>query len=135
MKKIIFGLILIIIFVGLIISINSGINLSRLNSMYEDIDVLDDKIAIYYLNHGYIPVKDVVEFSNSTNPNDNDVYYEIDFEKLDSIYLNYGRKLNNENDYYIINELSHTIYYFDGIEYKNNKYYTTNVNYKLVELK
>lgn len=135
MKKVILGLIVIIIFIGLIFSIQMGIDLSRINSMNEDIDILDDKIAIYYLNHGNIPVKNKVKFENSSNPNDNDVYYEIDFEKLDNIYLNYGRKIKNENDYYIINELSHTIYYFNGIEYKNKKYFTTDVDYTLVKLK
>lgn len=135
MKKVILGLIVIIIFIGLIFSIQMGIDLSRLNSMNEDIDILDDKIAIYYLNHGNIPVKNKVKFENSSNPNDNDVYYEIDFEKLDNIYLNYGRKIKNENDYYIINELSHTIYYFNGIEYKNKKYFTTDVDYTFVKLK
>lgn len=135
MKKVILGLIAIIIFIGLIFSIQMGIDLSRINSMNEDIDILDDKIAIYYLNHGNIPVKNKVKFENSSNPNDNDVYYEIDFEKLDNIYLNYGRKIKNENDYYIINELSHTIYYFNGIEYKNKKYFTTDVDYTLVKLK
>lgn len=135
MKKIIFGLILIIIFIGLVFSIKVGVDLSRLNSMNEDIEILDDKIAIYYLNYGCIPIKDKVEFKNSSNPNDNDVYYEIDCEKLDNIYLNYGRKIKNKNDYYIINELSHTIYYFNGIEYKNKKYFTTDVDYTFVDLK
>ena len=138
MKKVIFGmtiLIVIFIFLGLIISIKNGIELSKVNSMYEDIETIEDKIALYYLNYGYIPIKDKVNFENSINPNDSDGYYEIDLDKLDNIYLNYGQKSKDENDFYIINDESHTIYYFKGIEYKNENYYTKDINYTLVEQK
>ena len=138
MKKVIFEmtiLIVILIFLGLIISIKNGIELSKVNSMYEDIDILEDKIALYYLVYGYIPIKDKVNFENWVNPNDSDEYYEIDLDKLDNIYLNYGQRSKDENDFYIINGISHTIYYFKGIEYKNENHYTKDVNYTLVEQK
>lgn len=133
MKKVIFVPILIAIFVVLIVSINNGVSLSKLNSMSQDIEVLDDNIALYYLNYGYIPVKNEVDFEYSINPNDNDLYYEIDLSKLENIYLNYGKRKSDE-DFYIINEESHTIYYFKGVKYKNEIYYTRDVNYTLVEL-
>lgn len=133
MKKVIFIPIVITIFIALIVSINNGVSLSKLNSMSQDIEVLDDNIALYYLNYGYIPVKDKINFEYSTNPNDNDLYYKIDLSKLESIYLNYG-KMKNQDDFYIINEASHTIYYFKGVEYKNKIYYTRDVNYTLVEI-
>lgn len=136
MKKVIFIPILIVviaIFVVLISSINNGISLSKLNSMNHDIEILDDNIALYYLNYGYIPIKEKIIFEHSINPNDNEIYYEIDLSKLENIYLNYG-KMKNEDDFYIINEESHTIYYFKGIKYKNNMYYTRNINYTLVEI-
>ena len=41
--------------------------------------------------------------------------------------------MKNEQDFYIINEESHTIYYFSGVEYKSKIYYTKDVNYTLVE--
>lgn len=135
MKKIIFLPILIIvvaIFSILIISINNGVNLAKLNSMNHDINVLEDSIALYYLNNGNIPIKDKINFEHSINPNDNNSYYKIDLSKLESIYLNYG-KMKNEQDFYIINEESHTIYYFSGVEYKGKIYYTKDVNYTLVE--
>lgn len=135
MKKIIFLPILIIvvaIFSILIISINNGVNLAKLNSMNHDINVLEDSIALYYLNNGNIPIKDKINFEHSINPNDNNSYYKIELSKLESIYLNYG-KMKNEQDFYIINEESHTIYYFSGVEYKGKIYYTKDVNYTLVE--
>ncbi len=136
MKKVIFIpilIIVIIIFIVLIDSISHGVNLSKLNSMIQDIEVLDDNIALYYLNYGYIPVKDKIEFEHSVNPNDNEFYYEIDLSKLENIYLNYGKR-KSDNDFYIINEASHTIYYFKGIEYQNKTHYTKEVNYTLVEI-
>ena len=137
MKKIIFLPILIIviaiaIFSILIVSINNGVNLSKLNSMNHDINVLEDSIALYYLNNGNIPIKDKINFEHSINPNDNNSYYKNDLSKLENIYLNYG-KMKNEQDFYIINEESHTIYYFSGVEYKGKIYYTKDVNYTLVE--
>lgn len=76
------------------------------------------------------------------NVNDNDVYYVIDANKLDSdlqskynihlVKLNYGKsnfKVSSSdtsfssNDTYIINEKSRTIYYNKGIKYNGKKYY------------
>lgn len=136
MKKIIIGitlLIIIVLFIVLIVLINSGIELSRLNSMYKDVDVLEEKIALYYINNGHIPVNERIKFESSINPNDNEIFYEIDLRELDSLYLNYGQKIRNENDFYIINDESHTIYYYDGIKYKGKIYYTKDINYTLVE--
>ena len=138
MKKIIVGIIVLIIIallIGLIISICGGIELSRLNSMYEDIDVLEDKIALYYLNNGYIPVNEEIEFEFSINPNDNELFYKIDLRELDSLYLNYGHNNISEKDIYVINDESHTIYYYNGIKYKGEIYYTKDVEYSLVEQK
>ena len=100
--------------------------------MNHDINVIEDSIALYYLNNGNIPIKDKINFEHSINPNDNNSYYKIDLSKLENIYLNYG-KMKNEQDFYIINEESHTIYYFSGVEYKGKIYYTKDVNYTLVE--
>lgn len=136
MKKIVWFLMLIIVFVifiVLVISINNGISLAKLNQMNQDIEVLEDSIALYYLNYGYIPIKEKIDFEASINPNDDDIYYEIDLSKLENIYINYGKR-KSENDFYIINEASHTIYYFKGVKYKNQIYHTRNVNYTLVEI-
>lgn len=135
MKKVFFVLIIILIFVQIVISINLGVSLSKLNYMYEDIDILDDKIAIYYLNNGSIPIGDEIQFENSINPNDNDVFYKIDITKLDDIYLNYSGKKDADGDFYIINEQSHTIYYYAGVKYKGKIYFTKDANYELVEEK
>lgn len=127
--------IFLIILVILINSIKSTIELNELSNMFKDIDVLEDKIAMYYLNNGIIPIKSKIEdFTNSVNPNDNSNYYEIDLDKLEDIDLYYGKRYKNEKDIYIINEESHTIYYYDGIEYNGYKFFSKELDYMNVEI-
>ncbi len=137
-KKISIFIIVIIITILIIISISAKktLNLNKLNNVYKDIETLEDKIAIYYLDYGTIPVKDKkIEFSeNSINPNDSEIYYEIDLDKIENLKIFYGKKVENENDVYIINEQSHTIYYYQGIEYNGKTYYAKELDYEKVEL-
>lgn len=140
-RNIIFLIIVVVIIASILIIIKNatsdGLDLMKLNNMYNDIEILENRISIYYLNYGYIPIKkdNKYEFnSNSINPNDNSEYYEIDLEKLENLDLSYGDKIFGNDDIYIINEQSHTIYYYKGIEYKGKKYYTIKENYEKVEL-
>ncbi len=113
----------------------NGLSISKLNNMYKDIEVLEDQVSVFYINNNNLPIKnDVIDFKNSINPNDNDIFYEIDLEKLENINLSYGNKKNGNNDIYIINEQSHTIYYLEGILYNNERIYTKKVEYKYVDL-
>lgn len=141
-KSIILGLIIMII-IALIIAVQikdatgKGVELLTLNNMYADIDKLDEKISIYYLNYGFLPVNKerTSEFkNNSINPNDGDNYYEIDLSKLENVDLSYGMKLIGEDDVYIINEDSHTIYYVKGVKYNNERYYTKKLDYEKIDL-
>ena len=113
----------------------NGLSISKLNNMYKDIEVLEDQVSVFYINNNNLPIRnDVIDFKNSINPNDNDIFYEIDLEKLENINLSYGNKKNGNNDIYIINEQSHTIYYLEGILYNNERIYTKKVDYKYVDL-
>ena len=74
----------------------------------------------------------------TVNPNDNDKYYVIDLEKLDGLTLNYGyddeyksvrssktiTPSNQGNEVYVINELTHQIYFPHGIVADKVLYYT-----------
>lgn len=136
-KKIIIIIILIIsifsiIFFQIKSNIKLGNELNKLNNMNKDIIILDDVIAMYYLENGNLPIKKYLKIDfecNKKNPNDNEIYYEIDLELLGNLNLSYGNKLSGENDIYIVNELTHTIYYLRGIEYNGNIYYTKDVEY------
>lgn len=138
-NKIVFTICAIIIFViffEIASYMSESIRISELNNMYKDINILENKIALYYLDYGNLPIKNdkKIEFKKSINPNDNDIYYEIDLNKLDNISLFFGDKILGVNDIYIINEQSHTIYYLKGCEYDNRMIYTRELEYKNIEL-
>lgn len=129
------SIIFFIIICIFIIYLKEGIQLSKLNNMYKDIDLLQEYIDLYYLNNGELPIKnDIINFENSINLNDNDKYYEVDLNKLDNLKLSYGNNKNDKFDIYIVNEQSHTVYYYKGIEYNKKIYYTIKNNYINVEL-
>ena len=68
-----------------------NLQIIKLNNMYKDISILENKIALYYLDYGNLPIKQdkKVNFKNSINPNDNEIYYEIDLNKILYISDNY----------------------------------------------
>lgn len=126
----------IILIFGIIYSlVQNGIELSVLNNVYKDIDIIEQRVAIYYLNNGNLPTKDKnINFNNSINPNDSDNFYEIDLEKLENLSINYGKKEYGEEDIYIINYQSHTIYYLKGVKYEKDRIYTRMYKYQKVDL-
>ena len=131
---------IVFLFIGVIgytilqASIN-GISLMKINNMNNDISILDDRVILYYLNNDKLPVKEgAFSFYNSINPNDGDEYLEIDLEKIENLSLNYGYQKYGEEDRYIINKDSFTIYYEKGIEYKNTIYFTKEINYEKINI-
>ena len=79
------------------------------------------------------------------NPNDGDEYYIIDLEKLEGLTLNYGYgddykaakntpiSISTEYDeVYIINKVTHQIYYPSGIVAGDFMYYVYNIDTNLV---
>ena len=112
--------------------------INRLKKMYNDIELLSDKVNNYYLQYKGLPlVKDTnnnaIQYTYTTldfekNVNDSGNYYIIDLTAMEGISLNYGEQgFNNPNtseDVYIINEVSHVIYYVQGIEADGEMYHT-----------
>lgn len=133
---IVFLIISVIIIFGIIYNlVQDGIKLNKLNNVYKDIDIIEERVTIYYLNNGNIPIKgESIDFNDSINPNDDNNFYEIDLEKLENLSINYGKKEYGDKDIYIINEQSHTIYYLDGVTYNKDKIYSRNLNYEKVGL-
>ena len=122
--------ILMIIIVGAIVfNSNSGVDLDSLNRMYDDIQVLQDKIDIYYAENDELPVVgDSIEALDvwDTAENDGESYYKIDIDKLDS-----DLKLNYNDDYYV-NEISHIVYSKNGIQMDGKYYYRLSDDYYIV---
>lgn len=129
------GISIILIFGIIYKLVQNGIELNKLNNVYKDIDIIEERVTIYYLNNGSIPIKDnSIRFNYSVNPNDNDKFYEIDLEKLENLSINYGKREYGDDDIYIINEQSHTVYYLKGINYNKEKFYARTLKYKKVNL-
>lgn len=136
--------IMVVIVSTLVYNINTGIRTRALNDMYNDVQLLKDRVDIYYSKYGELPIlpTQYTQVSNlqGLNVNDNDVYYVIDIEVLDNMTLTYGKgygtlKQNFEpkiTDVYVVNEKSHTIYYVKGIQYEEKTYYTIPSEYSSI---
>ena len=109
-------------------NITSTLKLREYYAVKEDIIVLADEVKNYYNENEVLPVSKTYEFNLNSlnakdkNPNDNDVYYIIDLNKLK--YYDGGISLNNEGNLYIVNEQSFTVYYPKGIEINGEIHYT-----------
>lgn len=141
-------LMLIIITGTLVVNSTSTMQLSRLTKMQNDIEALDDRVAVYYVRTGNLPIyeddkftKDelISKFTNMRPSSSSSGYYEIDLDtltngnyytidisELDNLSLNYGKsyKSIDSTDKYIINEETHKIYYLKGIKYEGMEYHT-----------
>ena len=138
---------LMMLIAGVLIYNAININeMNKLNNMYNDIEILQDRISVYYNEYNDIPAIKTTTYTSTQlgipedklNPNDNNVYYEIDLPAIDNLTINYGRKVQNSNDVYVVNEQSHTVYYKLGITVDSETYYTmqeeyTEVNYGVME--
>ena len=120
---------------GIRIGLDS-LNIKNLNNLYTDIKTLNDSIATYYNKYGTLPLKEKFtgsyDFETYKNPNDDpDSYYVIDINKLAYITLMTDVKWI-ENDVFIINQKTHTIYYPKGIEHENEIYYRLPGEYSII---
>lgn len=129
-------IIMLVISSTLIYNANNAAKTRVLNNMYSDIQVLKDKIDLYYSSYEALPIIKT-EYTNTSNiiginQNDGNKYYVIDLEILENLTLNYGEGYkefkttlsSNIVDIYIVNEQSHNVYYVKGIKLDNNTYYT-----------
>jgi len=110
--------------------------LSKLTKLDNDIKVLNDRVAVYYVEHDKLPVygnpysketlKGVIQ---GLSQNDGNEYYTIDLSLLDNLSLNYGQDyLSFGGNSYIINVESHIIYHLEGISYKGEVFHTIGAN-------
>ena len=138
-------IILMILTNVLIYNAQDNIYIKALTNLYNDIDMLRDKVSEYYNEYGKIPAE--IKYTNIGELKDANIlgasdkeeeFYVIDLEAMQGISLNYGKdyekvktdkeNANNYTDLYIINGNSHNIFYINGIEIKENnkikKHYT-----------
>lgn len=145
------AVIVLLIIIGTVLyNVRTNLGIQRLKAMQTDIENLRSKVENYYLQYGALPILKQQEIERSTlsdnvrsieNSNmDIGKYYVIDLEAMENITLTYGEdyeKLKNEtveiiknlknrtlDDIYIINSVSHNIFYVCGIKYEGKTYYT-----------
>ena len=116
---------LVLITSTLAINSYNSMQLSHLKNLENDIKVLSDRIAAYYVKTGELPVNNTIYLKSELenrfeliSENDGENYYEIDLSKIDNATLNYN------SDTYIVNEESHNIYHLEGITYNGEVYHT-----------
>lgn len=138
--------IMLIISSILIYNASTATKTKALNSMYNDINALTNKIQIYYSRYGEIPViKELytnVDSVKYINQNDSDKYFVIDLEALENVTLSYGKDYSKYKqdakseltDIYVINEQSHNIYYIKGVQVDEITYYTIPGQYTKVDV-
>ena len=117
---------------------------TKLSNMQADIENLRDKVSNYYARYGKIPADTNIEYINVNNINsiseavDTGKFYVIDLAAMENVTLNYGKdyekikngeasspeQINGLTDLYIINETSHNVFYVEGIETGEERFYT-----------
>ena len=114
----------------------SSFRMNEYYNMRSDIELLDEKIAIYFLSENELPIieddkrdiNSVIENYNSSNinynPNNSGELYRIDLNQMHNLSL--------KNDDYYIDKISHTIYKINGIKIDDTKYHTVPYNYSLI---
>ena len=152
-------IIVLLIITGIMISNSkSQLAIKKVNNLYADIDAISTKVSDYYLKNNSLPVFSNAYLNSSNelglllianggdksviNSNDDGPYYVLDLSKLDNLTLNYGNDYQNWNDastfqtyqnLYIINNVTHQIYYPQGITYKEETYFAKNVNAEIID--
>ena len=139
-------MILIILTSMLVYNVQDSVYIKALTNLYNDIELLKEKVTQYYEKYGQIPVgiPEKLKYTNVDKLLDSGIlsekegdFYIIDIEAMKGITLNYGKdydkvkkdfqNVNNYTDIYIISENSHNIFYVRGINIKENS--TTKIYY------
>lgn len=125
-------------------SSSNSFKLRNYYNMCADIELLDEKIAIYYLEHKdeenslpitneMIKINDLItgysENNVNYNPNNSGDLYKIDLSKLENITLNF----DGDDVYYLIDKKSHTIYISNGVILDGENYYTVPIEYEKIQ--
>ena len=148
------AVIVIITIVGTVLyNVRTNLGVQRLKAMQADIENLRGKVANYYLQYGALPIlkqqeidesvlNDNVKTVSNNNIDIGSKYYVIDLSAMENITLTYGEDYEELNvtsssaenihtlgngtltDVYIINSVSHNIFYVHGIKYEGKTYYT-----------
>lgn len=111
--------ILLILSTVSIYGVKTSKNINPYNEMIADINLLEDKILVYYNKYGEIPKSDG---DDNVELIDTKEYYKIDLSKLENITLNLGTN-KSSGDYYLVNN-DLEVYYKKGVTKEGSIYHT-----------
>ena len=109
-----------------ITSTETGSDYKKYKNMCSDVDLLENKILLFYNKYGQLPSTALTAEEISAIPAGlsgmvNTANMEkIDASKLNGVSLNYG----DEEDIFLVDNTTFKVYYENGIEYKGVMYYT-----------
>lgn len=96
----------------------TGADYKRYKLMCADIELLEDKVLIYYDKYGEIPKRELTSAPEGIE--NGHEFYKLDTTKLNNLTLNYSA----DDDIFIIDATTFEVYYQNGIEYNGATYYT-----------
>lgn len=127
-------IVLLIISSTIIVTTRNDEEVTQINSLYADVLLLRDKVLLYYNKYEELPIgQEVADFKNKISnyvPEEvSDNFYKIDLSKLEDLTLHYGNEKDDEGntdltDFYIVNERTLNVYYYPGILYDGETFYT-----------
>lgn len=115
-------IVILLILTGTIIYDYTLSNNTLYNKMVSDIELINDKILIYYNKYSEIPKTDRKISIKGID------YYEIDLSKLGELTLNYGNEfgeqvtLSNSSNVYVT-DMNLNVYYLKGVEKSGQIYH------------
>ncbi len=122
--------IMIVLLATIVLNINHIRKNEMVDKLYYDLEILKNKINIYYWKYGQLPVKSLYNFSipdGYRNPNDDNNYYEIDLNALGNLTL------QTDEFTFVINEATHTIYIAEGFEINGETHYRLPEEYSNIQ--
>ena len=149
-------IVMIVVTTAIVYRTKNQVNLQKYDALQSDIMAINNAIQEYYLKNNDVPV--ICEYATKENlelimksegvenvffdSNDEGKYYVIDLGKLDNLTLNFGQdykeiKKNIANvtqykDVYVINLVSHKVYYPKCVKANDVMYYTDYIENEVI---
>lgn len=112
----------------IVVTISGTGEVQKLNSLASDLQVLQERVNLYYEKNKELPIVNYINeevsaiLGENQNPNDGELYSKINLSLLGNLKLTYGNE-EFEKDYFIVNNASHMVYYYAGVLIDNEMYY------------
>ena len=141
--------VIVLTMLGFTITMNASgmIKNTNINELEGDIELLEEKVEAFYRKYGEIPalieyknISHLISVLNNIEKGYESEFYVIDLQAMKGITLNYGKdyetvrkmtetskdlaSINNFKDLYIINNITHNIFYVQGININGKTRFT-----------